>query len=146
MQTRNGDEQPREEAPELGWKGSFVLGCGIAVVALVLVGLVVAWRGKKAEAEKRSHTDGILRNVYTFAKFQNAPKADGRTADWTGQKMLGLPEIEVDGWGNPVHYRCPGPVHKNGFDVWSCGPNGKDDQGTFDDILVGEDVAPVSSR
>ena len=52
----------------------------------------------------------------------------------------------TDGWGNPLRYRCPGVVHKHGWDVYSCGPNGKDDQGTFDDICVGEDVAVVASR
>jgi hypothetical protein len=51
----------------------------------------------------------------------------------------------ADGWDRPVCYRCPGPVHKRGWDLWSCGPNGVDEQGGGDDILVGEDVAVVGS-
>ena len=52
----------------------------------------------------------------------------------------------LDAWGRVLCFACPGPVHKHGWDLWSCGPNGKDDQGTFDDILVGEDVAPETSH
>ncbi len=58
--------------------------------------------------------------------------------------ILKLPGL--DAWGRPLHFACPGPIHRHGWDLWSCGPDGKDDQGTFDDILVGEDVAPETSR
>jgi hypothetical protein len=50
-----------------------------------------------------------------------------------------------DAWNHLVRYRCPGPVHRNGWDLYSLGPNGIDDRGGGDDILVGEDVAPVVS-
>ena len=56
-----------------------------------------------------------------------------------------IDELEVDGWGRRMAYRCPGPVHRNGWDLYSFGPNGKDDDGGGDDILVGEDVAAVTS-
>jgi len=45
-----------------------------------------------------------------------------------------------DGWSNLIHYRCPGPVHKNGWDLISSGPNGIYEEGGGDDILVGDDV------
>ncbi|MBI3724079.1 type II secretion system protein GspG [bacterium] len=48
--------------------------------------------------------------------------------------------VAVDAWGNPIYYRCPGPVHKHGFDLISCGPNGVHEEGQGDDILVGEDL------
>jgi hypothetical protein len=44
-----------------------------------------------------------------------------------------------DGWGRPILYRCPGPVHRRGWDVYSVGPDGEDDHGGGDDILWGED-------
>ncbi len=141
MQTRNGDETPKE----LGWRGSFCLGCGIGLVVLLVVGLLVFWRVKKLEDGKRAATQYQL--YYLTDRVRGGILADGSGDDWTGQKALGVPiKPHTDGWGNPIRYRCPGPVHRNGWDLWSCGPNGKDDQGTFDDILVGEDTAPVSSR
>jgi hypothetical protein len=54
-------------------------------------------------------------------------------------------QIVVDAWGNPIRYRHPGVVHKHGWDLWSVGPNGVDEQGQGDDILAGEDVAPVGT-
>jgi hypothetical protein len=60
-----------------------------------------------------------------------------------------------DWWGQPIYYRCPGPVHMGGWDLISCGPNGIYEGGGGDDIVVGEDfpdvlrsasTAPVTSR
>ncbi len=50
----------------------------------------------------------------------------------------GKPLLDV--WRHPIYYRCPGPVHKNGWDLISCGPNGVYEEGGGDDIVVGEDV------
>jgi hypothetical protein len=46
----------------------------------------------------------------------------------------------------PIHFRVPGSFHGRGWDAWSVGPNGIDEQGAGDDILIGEDVADVTSR
>jgi hypothetical protein len=54
-------------------------------------------------------------------------------------------EVTHDAWGRELVYRCPGPVHKNGWDLYSLGPNGEDDGGVGDDIGVGADLAPVTS-
>lgn len=51
----------------------------------------------------------------------------------------------LDGWERPIHYRSPGVTHTD-FEVWSDGPNGIDDDGLGDDVLVGEDIAPIPSR
>ena len=40
----------------------------------------------------------------------------------------------IDPWGNPYVYTYPGTHHKYKFDLYSFGPNGKDDQGKKDDI------------
>jgi hypothetical protein len=53
--------------------------------------------------------------------------------------------LVTDQWGHPIRLRVPGHVHAQGWDVWSCGPNGIDEQGQGDDILIGEDVAPVGT-
>lgn len=35
----------------------------------------------------------------------------------------------TDPWNNPFEYRAPGEFHEDGFDLWSRGPDGKDDGG-----------------
>ena len=40
----------------------------------------------------------------------------------------------IDAWGHAVLYRMPGRVNKDSFDVYSMGPNGRDEGGTGDDI------------
>ena len=53
--------------------------------------------------------------------------------------------VACDAWGNPIIFRRPGFVHPKGFDLYSVGPNGIDEHGAGDDIVVGDDVAPVAS-
>ncbi len=53
--------------------------------------------------------------------------------------------LVLDGWGHAIRIRCPGPVHTHGWDAWSSGPNGLDESGQGDDILVGEDVACIGT-
>ena len=39
---------------------------------------------------------------------------------------LSIAAVYRDPWGNPIRYSRPGPVHRDGGDLWSCGPNGID--------------------
>ena len=41
-------------------------------------------------------------------------------------------KLPLDPWGEPYQYRYPGTHNKNGYDVWSKGPDKQD--GTSDDI------------
>jgi hypothetical protein len=154
MELRNGDSGSDEgSVGKATGCGSFVAGCGIAlVVSLVVGGLVAlrAWSVERGKTEATRETLRKTRDLILIAEESGAdlPRADGSGADWTGQAALRtvmkLGDLN-DGWGNPLRYRCPGPVHKQGWDLYSCGPNGKDDHGTFDDIGVGGDVARVTS-
>src|SRR5579872_4466186 len=45
-----------------------------------------------------------------------------------------------DAWGNGIVYACPGPIHRNGFDLISCGPDGDYEEGRGDDLVVGDEV------
>ncbi len=47
----------------------------------------------------------------------------------------------LDAWGHPIRFKAPGPIHVAGWDLWSFGPNGLNDNGRGDDIVVGEDLA-----
>ena len=60
------------------------------------------------------------------ALISEPANSDGR---WQGPYIRELPK---DPWGNDYMYRCPAEKSKDGFDVWSMGPDGKD--GTDDDI------------
>jgi hypothetical protein len=73
----------------------------------------------------------------------------GTSSTWPGQQPV------LDAWGTPINYRCPGPVHRQGWDFISCGPNRTYEDGERDDIVVGEDfpdgipsamLAPVRSE
>ena len=144
---RNGASDPDEATPEVGRPGSFIAGCAIGLAVLVGVGALVALRAAGKERERRRETDRRLEEIAVRVRGRPAPRADGSGADWTGQGALGLAAPAVDGWGNPLRYRAPGPVHRAGWDLWSCGPNGKDDEGTWDDVLVsGDGIASPASR
>ena len=60
-------------------------------------------------------------------------------ADYVDERFQGPyldREALRDPWGNPFCYRCPGLFNPTAYDLWSYGPNGRDDGGrdTEDDI------------
>jgi len=60
------------------------------------------------------------------ALLEQPANADG----WQGPYLKrGVPK---DPWGAPYIYRCPGQHNTNGYDLFSCGPDGQ--EGTADDI------------
>ncbi len=69
---------------------------------------------------------------------------DYKNGRWT-LVWVGVDAGVKDPWGNHYLYRCPGPVHRHGWDLYSLGPNGVDEQGQGDDIMVGEDVGAIGS-
>jgi len=48
------------------------------------------------------------------------------------QALITAPAGKTDRWGEPYQYRCPGVHNKDGYDLWSKGPDRAD--GTDDDI------------
>jgi general secretion pathway protein G len=55
----------------------------------------------------------------------------GKSDRWRGPYVEGS-TIPNDPWGEPYQYRCPGVHNKDGYDLWSKGPDRTD--GTDDDI------------
>ena len=47
--------------------------------------------------------------------------------------LAAIQRAYVDPWGNPYQYSCPGTRNKDGYDLSSMGPDGKD--GTDDDAV-----------
>ena len=64
------------------------------------------------------------------ALFQSKEDADDDR--YNGPYLDGSIEELKDPWGNPYSYRCPGEINEDGFDLWSWGPDGKDDEGDED--------------
>ncbi len=44
---------------------------------------------------------------------------------WRGPYLQGG-RLPLDPWGNPYQYRYPGTRNQDGYDVWSLGPDGAD--------------------
>ncbi len=44
---------------------------------------------------------------------------------------------DLDAWGRPIAYRCPGRRYVRSWELVSLGPNGEDDGGHGDDLVVG---------
>jgi len=47
----------------------------------------------------------------------------GKESKWKGPYIESLP---LDPWGNEYQYQFPGTHNKNGYDLWSTGPNPED--------------------
>jgi general secretion pathway protein G len=61
----------------------------------------------------------------------NPPSDLPNPAKWSGPYLKDSAATE-DPWGSPYQYVCPGTRTRDGFDVWSLGPDGADN--TDDDI------------
>ncbi len=144
------------EPRKLGLVGKAIVGLMVAGTVAFSVWTALVLRAKAIEhakiQEERRQLEFTMRA--TDENVANGkgpmPLEDGKI-DPTGRSaILTHPKGFVDVWGHPVYYRCPGPVHKNGWDLISCGPNGVFENGAGDDIVVGEDlpggIAAISSE
>ena len=77
----------------------------------------------KFDMGKYPDTDEGLAALYRPKEYQ---KEDAR---YNGPYMDGDIEELKDPWSTPFEYRAPGEMNENEFDLWSCGPNSKDDGG-----------------
>lgn len=77
----------------------------------------------KFDMGKYPDTDEGLAALYKPKDFK---KEDER---YTGPYMEGTIEELRDSWNQPYEYRFPGEMNEDGFDLWSRGPDQKDDGG-----------------
>jgi len=71
----------------------------------------------------------------TFPTTEEGLKALVEKPSSVGENWMG-PYVEqelIDPWGHPYQYRCPSQNNHPDFDIWSWGPDGKDE--TDDDIV-----------
>jgi len=61
---------------------------------------------------------------------------DEEEGQWKGPYLEGTPDELRDAWNHEYEYKCPGDVNEESFDLWSRGPDGKEDGGkeSSDDI------------
>jgi len=147
----------------------------VCIAALVAVGLVVATAAALALRDRRLKREATsaslnaiafaLRNTHGLPSsatsedrdrmeaLTSAALAAHRSNEWHTREehyallnrfLSGDPRAR-DVWGHPIRFQAPGPIHSK-WDLWSVGPNGIDELGGGDDILVGEDVTDVSRR
>jgi general secretion pathway protein G len=121
----------------------------IAIISL-LAGLTIANMGKvfggsQVDVAKLMVTQSLKTPLMTY-RFQMGgyPSteeglaalmvAPGNKADrWRGPYLIEGTKVPVlDPWGEPYQYRFPGVHNKDGYDLWSKGPDKTD--GTDDDI------------
>ena len=65
------------------------------------------------------------------ALFERPRSIDDDDARWKGPYLEGTPDELRDPWGREYQYRSPGEFNETSFDLWSTGPDEKDDD---DDI------------
>jgi general secretion pathway protein G len=124
----------------------------VLVVLFILLALastaVVTYQGRLAKANVdqtilyvKTLTDAIESYRLAVGRFPtteqglnallNPPSDLPNPAKWSGPYLKDTAPTE-DPWGNPYQYVCPGTRTRDGFDIWSLGPDGTDN--TEDDI------------
>ncbi|MEZ0227831.1 MAG: hypothetical protein ACAI25_04345 [Planctomycetota bacterium] len=142
----------------------FLGGGGLLIVARSAAVAVALWR-RKVERRRHAETLATLQRLADWtpglcAEFTPWNKEDATVfyqpiaapalqalTFFPASRACAEPAPErqsyvVDGWGGRIHLRVPGPVHKRGWDLWSPGPNGVDEEGQGDDVVIGEDGSP----
>jgi hypothetical protein len=146
-----------------------VLVFGIALCAVLAVGIAVAYQRRRENEERSTATLARLNVLTTIVHdYDNnhwpLPRVEGAASDPAGWQTLvadlerriaraqnepgarwrpyGLTSVRgqvetIDGWGHPILFRSPGPIHADGWDAYSFGPNGIDEKGGGDDLIVG---------
>jgi general secretion pathway protein G len=119
------------------------------ILAVLAAFIVPNLFGQATEAKRKIAIAAVLRNgsigkaldAYRFdmsaypttdeglaALFQPASKGK-EDSRYKGPYMQGNFEELKDPWEKPYEYRSPGEINEDGYDLWSTGPDGKDDGG-----------------
>lgn len=115
------------------------LAMGIVVVGAVVCAVALAHRFSENALARRD----LWRLEHAIQQVQNAEGRYPADEAALGRALQRLGDSEVrldaegrplDHWGNRIRYRYPGQHVPNGFDLWSLGWNGEDDQGGPGDL------------
>jgi general secretion pathway protein G len=120
----------------------------VITIVVLLAGLAITNLNKvlgssQVDVAKLFVNQGLKTALFTFRmQMGNYPTTDeglqalitapqGKADRWRGPYIEGN-SIPLDPWKQPYQYRYPGVHNKDGYDLWSIGPDGKDQ--TDDDI------------
>src|SRR5580704_14883166 len=120
----------------------------VITIVVLLAGLAITNLNKvlgssQVDVAKLFVNQGLKTSLFTFRmQMGNYPTTDeglqalitapqGKADRWRGPYIEGN-SIPLDPWKQPYQYRYPGVHNKDGYDLWSIGPDGKDQ--TDDDI------------
>ncbi len=92
-----------------------------------------------------SSSKSVINVLTGYSEFPDKPDPVFRESpDWNGpyytseKKMFEGEELNgalLDPWQTPYKFNLSNPQHNHyTFDIWSCGPNRKDDKGEGDDV------------
>ncbi|MEZ0228026.1 MAG: hypothetical protein ACAI25_05330 [Planctomycetota bacterium] len=156
-----------EQRRPLSTRAKVIIGAGAVSVVVLIVASVLAARSARAitetndalargapcvrelavryarEQSRGDDSSRLSRGPYFVSVSGGTPS--GIVLNEGGEPVASGPFL-LDAWRHRVIFITPGFVHRNGWDLYSVGPNGIDEQGQGDDILVGEDVALVTSE
>ncbi len=113
------------------------------LVGLVVVDLGDTYNKNQVKIAKLFVDDSIKTPLFTYKMAMGSfpSTAEGLQAliaaptsnsDRWGGPYLAEAKLPNDPWGEPYQYACPGTHNKNGYDIWSNGPDKQ--SGTADDI------------
>ncbi len=68
----------------------------------------------------------------SLKELVEVPQDEEAKKKYGNEPYIKDPNSLKDPWGNELQYKCPGDVHKDSYDIYSFGPDGK--EGTDDDI------------
>ncbi|MDR0520300.1 MAG: type II secretion system major pseudopilin GspG [Planctomycetaceae bacterium] len=118
------------------------------IIVMMAGAAVLALNGQRASAQRRITITYVKQLAQALEFYQNdigqppsteqglaallnAPSDLPNPAKWNGPYLKDSAK-DTDPWGNPYQYIAPGQHTRDGFDVWSYGPDGIN--GTEDDI------------
>lgn len=73
---------------------------------------------------KKLHNDTYPTTEQGLKALIEKPTIPPIPKDWKGPYLL---RKLIDPWGNPYQYCCPSKHNRSDFDLWSFGPDGKDE-------------------
>ena len=122
----------------------------VITIIMILAGLVIgaaAWAGRKGDIARCQARMQTIKNALEeykldYNKFPQGsysvlynelfskPISRGQRPYISETNFLNSSRYFVDPWGSYFRYRAPGTRNQATFDLWSIGPNGKDESGS----------------